>query len=281
MDEERFKESIFHTRTTQQKKYPGERLIASKGREPSAVKCFSQDLPLGIATKVRVVNSPYSCEYEKYGFVFHVVPLDQNLGEEYSALQREMNRFCLKSSSLRAFPTVGQYVLFFRANIAYRAVCNSDLTVYLIDTGEVVPTKLSQLWDISDGFALLPGLVIPCSIFGISWVKSSPFVLDNCRNALKQWSDSYVNGLTATVNKYSGLVNVVQLEAMADGVIENFAVSITAKGLCTRQSYTHNRYSRETLLDIRNSEASRRMPYLSSKNYVEEIIIGLQTVSVA
>lgn len=212
-----------------------------------AVKCLSQDLPLRTATKVRVVDSPQPCRCVEDGFVFHIIPIDQELGEEYTVLQQEMNNFCMKNPNLEDPPKVGQYALFGRANVAYRALCNSDKTMYLVDTGEIVPIKLSQLWNIDNAFTKLPSLVVPCGISEITWTKPSTVVFNNYRNVLKRWSDSCVNGLTVTATRYSGLVNMIHLETFSD------EACLRTKGFYTRLSPVQHHYPRHILLHIRNS----------------------------
>uniref|UniRef100_A0A158P9N8 RRM domain-containing protein n=1 Tax=Angiostrongylus cantonensis TaxID=6313 RepID=A0A158P9N8_ANGCA len=171
----------------------------------------------GLQLLVRVVDSPHPCQSVDDGFVFHIIPIDQKLGGEYADLQRAMNKFCAENPSLADLPKVGQYTLFVRSSIAYRALCNSKMTVYLVDTGEIVPIELSQLWNIDIAFTQLPSLVIPCGISAIIWSTPSAVLFNNCRNALEQWSASYVDGLTATATHYAGLVNMICLEAFWNG----------------------------------------------------------------
>ncbi|VDO97557.1 unnamed protein product [Heligmosomoides polygyrus] len=73
-------------------------------RARTTVKCYSQDLPLHTATKVHVVDSPYTVKSTKEGFVFHVIPIGQKLSDEYACLQREMNKHCVKSPHLQEMP---------------------------------------------------------------------------------------------------------------------------------------------------------------------------------
>ncbi|XGW02738.1 hypothetical protein V3C99_014626 [Haemonchus contortus] len=250
-------------------------------RPPTFVRCFSQDLPLHIPTKVRIVDSPYSCQSVNEGFVFHVIPIDQKLGEEYSGLQREMNKFCLKNPNVAEIPKVGQYVLYYRDAIAYRALCNSELTVYLIDVGETVNTVRSQLWEMIPSFATLPSLVIPCGISGISWKEPTTSMFKTCKNLLKQWSDPSSTILTATVHEYSGLVNMVELELMSENGVEDFADSIVKRGLCTCLTSVQRVYSREDLLLAKNAKACGNVPPISLNENIAEIVVGLQTITVA
>ncbi|KHJ85051.1 hypothetical protein OESDEN_15228 [Oesophagostomum dentatum] len=67
----------------------GEKQITQKSPQTSApIRCFSQDLPLRVPVKVRVVDSPRPCESADEGFLFHVVPLEQDLSEDYTKLQQ-------------------------------------------------------------------------------------------------------------------------------------------------------------------------------------------------
>ncbi|KAJ1373236.1 hypothetical protein KIN20_035596 [Parelaphostrongylus tenuis] len=159
--------------TLLEKKYD-EEPNSSKIEKPwLGVKCYSQDLPLKTPTKVRVVESPYPCRCVEDGFVFHIIPDAQQLGEEYADLQRTMNQFCSENPNLQDLPMIGQYALFGRSNIAYRAVCIGDMTMYLVDTGEIVPMELSHLWSFDVAFLELPTLIIPCGISDIAWIEPS------------------------------------------------------------------------------------------------------------
>ncbi|EYB82266.1 hypothetical protein Y032_0363g3528 [Ancylostoma ceylanicum] len=246
------------------------------------VKCFSQDLPLRIPVKVRVVGSPRPCESAKEDFVFHVIPIDQKLGDEYTVLQREMNKYCLTSPNLLEAPKIGEYAIYGRASIAYRALCNSDKTMYLVDTGETAPTNCSQLWEMLPAFARLPSLVIPCGIADITWKNPSTTTFNNYRNALSQWSRSYTSGLTATACGFSGLKNLVNLDATSGDVVDDFATCITAKGVCTRLSREHHIYSREDVLNAKKSlEGKDYSPLINYNENIAEIITGMQAVAVA
>ncbi|KAK6059555.1 tudor domain protein, partial [Cooperia oncophora] len=161
----------------------GDKPVAQKPqRFYPAVKCFSQDLPLHTPVKVHIVESPFPYKSVGEGFVFHVLPAEQKLGEEYLCLQREMNKFCMKNPNLHEIPKVGQYVLCYRESVAFRALCNSDSTLYLIDNGETVPIIRSQLWELIPSFTTLPSLVIPCGLTGVSWGKPSMSMFNYCKN---------------------------------------------------------------------------------------------------
>ncbi|PIO66908.1 hypothetical protein TELCIR_11359 [Teladorsagia circumcincta] len=189
------------------------------------------NLDNGLQLLVRVVESPFPCKSVSEGFVFHAIPIDQKLGDEYSCLQREMNKFCARNPNVNEIPKVGQYVLYCRDTIAFRALCNTESTLYLIDIGEVIPIIRSHMWELIPSFTTLPSLV------------------------LKQWSRGCPGGLIATAQEYSGLINMVHLQVTSDkGVEENFASLIAQKGLCTCLSHDLRVYSREDLLEAKNSK---------------------------
>lgn len=252
-------------------------------RARTTVKCYSQDLPLHTATKVHVVDSPYTVKSTKEGFVFHVIPIGQKLSDEYACLQREMNKHCVKSPHLQEMPKIGEYVLYCRGSVAFRALCNSDSTVYLVDMGETVPVNRSQLWEMLSSFAQLPSLVVPCGIAGVTWIDPTTAKFSSWRNALKQWSRAYSDGLTATAREYVGLTNMIQIQAVAEegDVQDDFASSVLGKDYCVSRESTHHMYSREDLLEARSSEASVTCPPIAMNENVAEIITGLQAVTVA
>ncbi|RCN44728.1 hypothetical protein ANCCAN_09243 [Ancylostoma caninum] len=248
----------------------------------NSVKCFSQDLPLRIPVKVRVVGSPRPYESVREDFVFHVIPIEQKLGDEYTVLQREMNKYCLSNPNLQEAPKIGEYAVYGRASIAYRALCNSAKTMYLVDTGETVPLNCSLLWEMLPAFARLPSLVIPCGIADIAWTKPSITTFNNYRNALSQWSRSHASGLRATACGFSGLKNLVNLDATSGDVVDDFATCITAKGVCTRLSREHYIYSREDVLNAKKSlEGKDYSPLINYNENIAEIITGMQAVAVA
>ncbi|ETN76243.1 tudor domain protein [Necator americanus] len=247
-----------------------------------SVRCFSQDLPLQIPVKVRVVDSPFPCKSSEEDFVFHVIPIDQKLSDEYIALQREMNKYCQMNPNLQELPKIGEYALYGRTAIAYRALRNSEKTMYLVDTGETVPINLSLLWEISPFFARLPSLVIPCGIAGITWKNPSVAMFNKCRNALSQWSRSYPAGLRATACGFSRLRNLVDLVAVSGDVVDDFATCIAAKGMCTQLSQKRFAYSRESVLDAKNFLKDKDIsPSINYSENIAEIISGVQTVAVA
>ncbi|KHJ80286.1 hypothetical protein OESDEN_20041 [Oesophagostomum dentatum] len=85
----------------------GEKQITQKSPQTSApIRCFSQDLPLRVPVKVRVVDSPRPCESADEGFLFHVVPLEQDLSEDYTKLQRDMNKYCMTNPNKQDLPKV-------------------------------------------------------------------------------------------------------------------------------------------------------------------------------
>ncbi|KAK5974637.1 Tudor domain protein [Trichostrongylus colubriformis] len=247
-----------------------------------AIRCFSQDLPLQTPTRVRVVESPYPCKSVSEGFMFHVLPIGQKLGDEYACLQREMNKFCMENPNITENPKIGQYVLYCRDTIAFRALCNRESTLYLVDIGELVPIIRSQLWEMIPSFTTLPSLVVPCGIAGVSWKKPTVSMFNNCRNALKKWSESCPTGLTATAHEYCRLVNMIRIQLVSDqGIGEDFAESIIAKGYCTGLSPSVRVYSRDDLLEAKNTKASDRCPPITFNENVAEIVIGLKAITVA
>ncbi|VDL71090.1 unnamed protein product [Nippostrongylus brasiliensis] len=236
------------------KYYGRENSAGDKGQIISSARCFSQDLPLQTPIKVRVVDSPYQIKTVNEGFSFHVVPLEQKLSEDYSILQREMNKFCMKSPNLQDIPKVGQYVLYCRGGVAFRGLCNGDTTLYLIDIGEIVKINRPQLWDLPAQFARLPSL------------------------ALEKWSMACSGGLTAVAHEYNGLINVVQLTASTEAGEDDFALSISRKGWCVCTSPTLRTYSRDDLLNAKKTAVCK--PIELNEN-VAEIVTGLQNIAVA
>ncbi|CAJ0590494.1 unnamed protein product [Cylicocyclus nassatus] len=260
-----------------------DRQPAQKPTQPStSVKCFPQDLPLDCPVNVRVVDSPYPSDEKD--FVFHVIPVEQKLGEEYAVLQREMNKYCLTNPNLPEVPQIGEYALFGRASIAYRALCNSEETMYLVDTGETVAMNKSQLWTMTHAFSRLPTLVIPCKISNIEWKNPSATTFDRYKKALSVWSRSLSTGLKATACGYAGLKNLVTLAATTeDGKdVDDFATAIANKGVCTQTKHECHRYSREDVLNAKMALKDKDYaPLINCNENISEIITSLQTMSVA
>ncbi|WKY10539.1 hypothetical protein Q1695_002702 [Nippostrongylus brasiliensis] len=260
------------------KYYGRENSAGDKGQIISSARCFSQDLPLQTPIKVRVVDSPYQIKTVNEGFSFHVVPLEQKLSEDYSILQREMNKFCMKSPNLQDIPKVGQYVLYCRGGVAFRGLCNGDTTLYLIDIGEIVKINRPQLWDLPAQFARLPSLVVPCTIARVKWTSPTIQTFLKSRSALEKWSMACSGGLTAVAHEYNGLTNVVQLTASTEAGEDDFALSISRKGWCVCTSPTLRTYSRDDLLNAKKTAVCK--PIELNEN-VAEIVTGLQNIAVA
>ena len=74
--------------------------------------------------------------------------------------------------------------MFYRQEVAYRAIQNKPDTVYLVDMGKEERIVSGRLFRMLQRFAVLPALVITCSLARVQWTKPNNELFNSVRQVL-------------------------------------------------------------------------------------------------
>lgn len=72
-------------------------------------------------------------------------------------------------------------MLFYRNQVAYRAIQNNPDTVYLVDMGRHEKIMDGKLYRMLQKFAVLPSLVITCALARVAWTQPSKELFNSVR----------------------------------------------------------------------------------------------------